>query len=218
MDLPLTLIQSKEMYTSREKILIFFLTFILFLLKKIYRSINRYHSFNTCFNFAQTQIEISEYKELFFPTHSISTRFCRIIIFSFFPSSMFDRNTPTTITRITRRIIHVRNNVKRKRLLHEFRKSNGRIKRRIKNKKMERGKGVKRRRRREYSRGALSRHLAARRESREGVPGGFQRAKPLISIIITSPYVFEPVFTMPCRAVDAYWCRVYIRRREQGVR
>lgn len=60
-------------------------------------------------------------------------------------------------------------------------------------------------------------HLAARRESREGgVPGGFQRAKPLISIIITSPYVFDPVFTMPCRAVDAYWCRVYIRG--QGVR
>lgn len=43
-------------------------------------------------------------------------------------------------------------------------------------------------------------------------PSGFQRLDPLISIIITSPYVFEPVFTIPCRVVDAYWWRVYIRR------
>lgn len=33
---------------------------------------------------------------------------------------------------------------------------------------------------------------------------------PLISIIITSPYVFGHVFTTVSRAVDAYWWRIYI--------
>lgn len=56
-------------------------------------------------------------------------------------------------------------------------------------------------------RSASPRRLVNLARSRRIPAGG-----PLISIIITSPYVFEPVFTMPCRAVDAYWWRVYIRR------
>lgn len=72
-----------------------------------------------------------------------------------------------------------------------------------------------------YSRGALSRHLAAR-ESRleEGrVPRGFQQARPLISIIITSLYVFEPV-DLRCRVAQLMRIgAAYISGRcEQGVR
>lgn len=56
-------------------------------------------------------------------------------------------------------------------------------------------------------------HRGAREsESGSGVSKRIPAGGPLISIIITSPYVFEPVFTMASSPVDAYWWRVYIRR------
>lgn len=61
--------------------------------------------------------------------------------------------------------------------------------------------------------GALSRHVTMGLVNlgRPAVSSRIPTGEPLISIIITSPYVFGTVFTMPSCAVDAYWWRVYIR-------